>query len=252
MSPAAAARLELIDSETLLTVMVAVPKALEEEYKRVYATLGANIVAFPSESSSGEAVMGSPVCPETTKVYEEGDQVLYSLTILRGKYEKGGYDNEVFVQGQFHDYVQATQMAFRERRFVMRTWSYEPERAGKLDETIERARQEMEAGKQQLIRFCKANFGELYSGWVHLKVITAFVESVLRYGLPVNFLAVFVEPNMKREKVLKAALTDAITRLRPELAQSRRLEAEEEEEDNEDNLPYVCHKFAVIGVSRGE
>ena len=43
-------------------------------------------------------------------------------------------------------------------------------------------------------------------------MVRGFIESVLRYGLPLDFLPVFVEPNMKREKALKVSVVaDAIT-----------------------------------------
>ena len=90
----------------------------------------------------------------------------------------------------------------------------------------------------------------MYSGWVHLKVIRGFIESVLRYGLPLDFLPVFIEPNMKREKQLKIALADAVSHLRPELKkQAADAEGEEGEEDDSENLPFVCQKFTVIGTA---
>ena len=77
------------------------------------------------------------------------------------------------------------------------------------------------------------------------------MESVLRYGLPLDFLPVFVEPNMKKEKILKIALLEAITRIRPELAKKVEVDVEGEEEDDAENLPFVCQKFSVIGASVG-
>ena len=41
-----------------------------------------------------------------------------------------------------------------------------------------------------LIRWLKNTFSESYSGWIHLKAIRVFVESILRYGLPPNFVAI--------------------------------------------------------------
>ena len=96
-------------------------------------------------------------------------------------------------------------------------------------------------------KWCKAHYGEVYSGWVHLKVIRGFIESVLRYGLPLDFLPVFIEPNMKREKQLKIALADAVSNLRPELKKTVDADAEEGEEEDSENLPFVCQKFSVIG-----
>jgi V-type H+-transporting ATPase subunit C len=52
----------------------------------------------------------------------------------------------------------------------------------------------------QLIRLVKANFGEVLSCWLHLKAIRVFVESVLRYGLPPDFMSAVIEPHAKQDK----------------------------------------------------
>lgn len=43
-----------------------------------------------------------------------------------------------------------------------------------------------------MVRLCKANFGECYASWNHLKVLRLFIESVLRYGLPPDFQSILV------------------------------------------------------------
>lgn len=40
-----------------------------------------------------------------------------------------------------------------------------------------------------MIRWCRAHFGEAFSAWMHVKLIKSYVESVMRYGLPVDFSA---------------------------------------------------------------
>lgn len=52
------------------------------------------------------------------------------------------------------------------------------------------------AEKEQLgtlVRICRAGFGECYSGYLHLKAIRTFVESILRYGLPPDFQPIVVK-----------------------------------------------------------
>lgn len=120
---------------------------------------------------------------------------------------------------------------------------------GGLDGLITTATAEVQQVHQTIVRWCQAHYGEAYSGWIHLKVIRGFIESVLRYGLPLDFLPVFIEPNMKKEKQLKGTLIDTISRMRPELAKQKMELAEaEEEEDDTENLPFVCQKFTVIGA----
>jgi len=46
----------------------------------------------------------------------------------------------------------------------------------------------------------------VFSSWIHLKAIRLYVESALRYGLPVNFTAVLMEPGRGKEAKLRAEL----------------------------------------------
>jgi V-type H+-transporting ATPase subunit C len=64
-----------------------------------------------------------------------------------------------------------------------------------------------------LFKWLKVNFSEAFSAWLHIKVkrsisaslknlfqaLRIFVESVLRYGLPVNFRAAVLIPSKPRK-----------------------------------------------------
>jgi V-type H+-transporting ATPase subunit C len=150
------------------------------------------------------------------------------------------------------DYVEPLKVAFREKRFMVRDLVYDPSKAGGVDGAIQHAEAEMTQVRNAALRWCRAHFGEVYSGWMHLKLIQGFVESVLRYGLPVDFVTFLVEPNLKVEKEVRNRLTNTILKLRPELQMKKLLQAEEEDGeggDDTDALPYVCLKFAIIGAS---
>ena len=49
--------------------------------------------------------------------------------------------------------------------------------------------------------------------WMHLKIIRAFVESVLRYGLPVDFVTALLLPLKFREPQLQSALDKMFSHL---------------------------------------
>lgn len=90
-----------------------------------------------------------------------------------------------------------------------------------------------------LVRWLKVNFSEAFIAWIHIKALRVFVESVLRcslqitqlfpvnihklthlqlferrllfsfrYGLPVNFQAMLLQPNKKTMKRLREVLND--------------------------------------------
>lgn len=56
--------------------------------------------------------------------------------------------------------------------------------------------QQLHAG---MIRWCRAHFGEAFSSWMHVKVIKSYVESVMRYGLPVDFSTFLFAPKRGQE-----------------------------------------------------
>jgi V-type H+-transporting ATPase subunit C len=75
---------------------------------------------------------------------------------------------------------------------------------------LEQLKVEVDGMRTGITRWCKTHYGELFVAWVHIKVIRVFVESVLRYGLPIDFTAVLYKVKEGKEndmtKVLDAAL----------------------------------------------
>lgn len=77
--------------------------------------------------------------------------------------------------------------AVKEQKHQVREWKYD-------EEAIENDKKEQKAAvassKEQwanLLRLLKTNFSEVFSGMLHVKCLRAYVEGVLRYGLPPTF-----------------------------------------------------------------
>jgi len=190
-----------IDSEYIQTVCVVVPKSALSDFMADYHTIGPDIVGYGgpdwrSARGVGEPdnnygpfcdrrrETGSPVVPGSIKkLMVEGDHTLFSICILKGQYEAGYMDEDKnFQQGNFVEFFEAFKTAAREKRYVVREV--------KLGDSADNAKNEVAeleihvAERQAgLERWCRAHYGEVFSAWIHLKVIRAFVESVLRYGL---------------------------------------------------------------------
>ncbi|XP_031562673.1 V-type proton ATPase subunit C 1-B-like isoform X1 [Actinia tenebrosa] len=64
-----------------------------------------------------------------------------------------------------------------------------------------------------LVRWLRVNFSEAFTAWIHVKALTVFVESVLRYGLPVNFQAMLIQPSKKTQKKIRDVLSYAYSHL---------------------------------------
>ena len=47
--------------------------------------------------------------------------------------------------------------------------------------------------KNELVRMTKAAFADIFQAWTHLKALRIFVESVLRYGLPPEFISAVIK-----------------------------------------------------------
>jgi len=125
---------------------------------------------------------------------------------------------ETFTQGCYVDFFESFKTAAREKRFMVREYKKTDK---VVDTKAELADLEVQVSQKQagLERWCQTHFGEAFSAWIHLKVVRAFVESVLRYGLsPVgetssdrqeqhaNFVLAVLKVNKNKGSQLKVAL----------------------------------------------
>jgi len=234
---------DLVDTEYMRSIFVVIPKSSEAEFLSEYHTIGEQIVGYggPDWGNSrgcGEPdnnygpfcdrrrETGSPVVPGSAiKLMAEGEHVLFSIVILKGQYEAGFLDeDDVFQQGNFVDFLDGFKAAAREKRFIVRDFKKTANfgSAESRDEVqeVEVLFAEKQAG---LERWCRTHYGEAFSAWIHLKVIRAFVESVLRYGLSSvgsssegrieqrpNFMLAALKVNKNKGAMLKAALDNLL------------------------------------------
>merc|ERR1719233_2770834 len=66
---------------------------------------------------------------------------------------------------------------------------------------------------KRLIAVCKTFYSSTFVAWVHLKAILMFVESVLRYGLPVRYTFCLIKPNRGQEKTIHRRLGEKFQNL---------------------------------------
>eukprot|EP00559_Dactyliosolen_fragilissimus_P007398 CAMPEP_0184871366 /NCGR_PEP_ID=MMETSP0580-20130426/40677_1 /TAXON_ID=1118495 /ORGANISM="Dactyliosolen fragilissimus" /LENGTH=481 /DNA_ID=CAMNT_0027374015 /DNA_START=129 /DNA_END=1574 /DNA_ORIENTATION=- len=182
-------------------------------------------------------VRGSPVVPVSVQlIKEDNDSQLYTVTILKGQYEAGYYEGDEFVSGTKVDFESGFIKACREKRFVVREFVYDPDQASKSAMAIEQLQVEVDSMRSGLTRWCKTHYGEAYVAWMHIKVIRVFVESVLRYGLPVDFTAVLYKVINSQEDGLTQALDK-------EFGSDEN--TKEADDDGEEYHDFVLLKFAA-------
>uniref|UniRef100_A0A4W6ERY2 V-type proton ATPase subunit C n=1 Tax=Lates calcarifer TaxID=8187 RepID=A0A4W6ERY2_LATCA len=184
----------VLDSEYLITLLVVVPKTAYTDWQKTYETLAEMVV--PRSSNL---------------LFEDNDSGLFSVTLFRKAID---------------DFKHKA----RENKFTVRDFQYNEEemKADKEEMTrlsTDKKKQfvsEMNTGifptfltlscisslQGPLVRWLKVNFSEAFIAWIHIKALRVFVESVLRYGLPVNFQAMLLQPNKKTMKKLREVLND--------------------------------------------
>jgi V-type H+-transporting ATPase subunit C len=85
---------------------------------------------------------------------------------------------------------------------------------------------------------CQIAFSDCFSAWVHVKAIRLFVESVLRYGLPVDFQAFLLQVTKGKESQLRKALEELYSNLEG-IKSSSKDTAELEVAGGSEFYPYV-------------
>ena len=215
---------KVIDSEYLKTVFIAIPKTLKENFETGITKVANDLVGFGGPDWSTNTnnlgrpvdfgpqvdrhkVKGSPVVPGSLQlVHSDADSMLYAVTILKGQYEAGFYENDEFQPGKTISFEEAFEQACKEKRFTVREFNWDPSQSSKSSIELEQLRVEVDGMKSALMRWCKNHFGDAFVAWMHIKVIRVFVEAVLRYGLPVDFTSVLYKAHPGKEGDLVASL----------------------------------------------
>ncbi|GAA5933655.1 H(+)-transporting V1 sector ATPase subunit C [Sporobolomyces koalae] len=160
------------ESEYLETILVAVPKNLVKEWDASYERLTQMVVPRSS-----------------VKLAEDEEYVLFSVTIFRRVKD---------------DFAQKA----REKKFIVRDFTYDEEAIRKGKRELEDLVSEEKQLWADLLRLSRINFSELFQLLVHIKVVRAYVESVLRYGLPAAYFAAIIKPEPKQHAKLISTLSN--------------------------------------------
>ncbi len=242
---------DVIDNDNLLTVMVSMSRDVEKEFLANYSSNSgwAKDIASYGLPEDRDAEKGSPVVPNSAKkVFGNVDQVLFAITVLRGHTCTGAMDLEGnYVAGEIVDYVEPLRTAFREKRCTLRPLVFDPTKATGVDANLNQAKVEVDQSSSVITRWCSAHFGEIFSAFVHLRVISAYVESVMRYGVPANFCTMLLHPDAKRSTEALAAVTASVIKAQPLLMHEDEDVDDIEDEDTPDALPYVCLRVPLLG-----
>lgn len=199
----------VLGSEYLTTLLVVVPKALYKDWQTKYDKLADMVVPKSSQL-----------------VYEDSEHGLFTVTL----FEK--------VKDEFR-------LHCRENKFVVRDFVYDE--SALLAGKNEIAKLESDKKKQYglLVRWLKVNFSEAFMAWIHVKALRLFVESVLRYGLPVNFVGILLHPQKKMQKRLREVLNQLYSHLDTSIAQGPVDDIPGLNFGQQEYYPYVYFKISI-------
>ncbi|KAF8561046.1 hypothetical protein P879_03259 [Paragonimus westermani] len=166
----------VLGSEYMATLVVVVPRCYSE-WQSCYEKLTDMVVPQSSQL-----------------IYEDQDNGLWTVTLFRKM-------------------IEDFKTRCRERRFIVREFEYDEKKIEESKTELSKLESDKKRQFAPLFRWLKINFGEAFSAMVHIKALRVFVESVLRYGLPVDFQAVLIQPNKKAHKRLRDILRQLYSHL---------------------------------------
>uniref|UniRef100_A0A8C1VEI9 V-type proton ATPase subunit C n=1 Tax=Cyprinus carpio TaxID=7962 RepID=A0A8C1VEI9_CYPCA len=192
----------VLDSEYLITLLVVVPKTSYPDWEKTYETLSEMVV------------------PRSTKLlFEDQDSGLFSVTLFRkaiDDFKHKARENKFMVRDfQYNeeemkaDKEEMTRLSTdKKKQFVCVQLNLKTHQPHKKKISNDNNGQSASAPQGPLVRWLKVNFSEAFIAWIHIKALRVFTESVLRYGLPVNFQAMLLQPNRRNMKKLREVLQD--------------------------------------------
>nr|XP_048295718.1 V-type proton ATPase subunit C 2 isoform X1 [Myodes glareolus]XP_048295719.1 V-type proton ATPase subunit C 2 isoform X1 [Myodes glareolus] len=197
----------VLDSEYLTTLLVIVPKSSYAQWQKTYESLSDMVV------------------PRSTKLIAEDNEAgLFTVTLFRKVTE---------------DF----KVKAKENKFIVREFYYDEKEIKREREEMTRLLSDKKHQYGPLLRWLKVNFSEAFIAWIHIKALRVFVESVLRYGLPVNFQAVLLQPQKKSATKRLREVLNSVFRHLDEVAAASLLDASVEipglQLSNQDYFPYV-------------
>jgi len=165
------------DSEYLETHLVVVPTSSKKEFLRSYETISPMVVPRSS-----------------IEITHDDELTLFAVTTFKKH-------SSEFVH------------KCREMKWTPRDYKYVE--GGKEEERkeIERVNKEERKVWGETLRLARTGWSESVMIWIHVLCLRVFVETVLRYGLPLEFVCGLVKTTPKLAKKAKASLDSAYSYL---------------------------------------
>ncbi|KAL8851267.1 MAG: hypothetical protein Q9221_003797 [Calogaya cf. arnoldii] len=212
------------DSEYLETHLIAVPRTITKDFLRAYETLTPMVVPRSA-----------------VEVAADDELTLYAVTTFKK---------------HSHEFIHKC----RESKWTPRDFKYKE--GGKEEESkeLERVGKEEKKIWGEALRLGRTAWGESVMAWVHVLALRVFVETVLRYGLPLNYVCGIVRTTPKLAKKARFLLDKSYSYLggnafgrdkkgrvtKDDSSTSADMQAAGHMGDGGDYSPYVCYEFEIL------
>lgn len=205
---------DVTETDTLTTLFVVVPNFLQKEWLDKYETLTKYVL------------------PRSTRgpMHTDAEYSLFSVVLFK------------------RDVPNFKQEA-RARRFTVREFTFDESALDAARASRQQLEADEKARRAKLLQWMKASFSEVFAAWMHLKVLRAFVETVLRFGLPPVYMAALVQPKPKMHHKVRAALADLCSNVAGASLMQAELSPEEQAAlagAGGEFFPYVCVDVDVL------
>ncbi|XP_066497597.1 V-type proton ATPase subunit C 1-B [Hoplias malabaricus] len=202
----------VLNSEYLTTLLVVVPRSGEKLWVNTYESMSEFVVPRSSR-----------------KLLEEEDDGIFTVTL-------------------FKKAVSEFKANASKHKFTVREFNLEE--AERQKQEMGRLRKDKKEQYGTFVRWLKVNFSEVFVAWIHIKALRIFAESVLRYGLPVSFQALLLQPEKKHVKQLREVLSSLFTHLDPTDASSKSDVGLDQEvmgfnTGQQDYYSYICYSISI-------
>lgn len=204
---------DFIYTEHLTTICVIVPRSASDDFRGSYER------------------MTELVVPGSAKHFASED-------------DKDG--NQLWRVVMFKSCVEAFKKACRDMRLVTRDFEYSEEGYTRIKAQRAQVTQQLKSAHDMLKGLYQAAWSDAVVGWIHIKAMRAFVESILRFGVPARFASFFVAPRSGQLAQCRSALNSVLA---PKGGQTS-MDSATEQDDGEEYFPYVSFSFTPFTVAR--
>eukprot|EP01083_Nonionella_stella_P061237 159614_1 len=220
-------RSDIVEGEYMVTVLVVVARSRKDEFLETYETLENERTEQDQQREKEELQLEETArLEDIAKLEERAMELNLELPELdRVKLKKNTVKCGIVVPKsakllvEDEDYVlfrvvvlrkglKSFSAVCRQMRFNVRTFKLDDQSSQSLEEEKDSLTSAVRTAHLSLLRWCQPQFSDLFSAWVHLKAVRTFVESVLRFGLPVRFTAQLIQPLKGKAKTLRKTLME--------------------------------------------